>query len=50
MTMIAIGGVIGAVLFVGSREVISSADPAAVISFLMTGVIVILTMKGGKSI
>ena len=45
MTMIALGGVIGAGLFVGSREVISSAGPAAVISFLITGVLVILIMR-----
>jgi GABA permease len=45
MTMIALGGVIGAGLFVGSREVISSAGPAAVVSFLITGILVILIMR-----
>jgi GABA permease len=45
MTMIALGGVIGAGLFVGSREVISSTDPAAIVSFLITGVLVILMMR-----
>jgi GABA permease len=45
MTMIALGGVIGAGLFVGSRVVIQSAGPAAVISFLITGVLVILVMR-----
>ena len=45
MTMIALGGVIGAGLFVGSSVVIKSAGPAAVISFLITGVLVILVMR-----
>ncbi len=45
MTMIALGGVIGAGLFVGSRVVIQSAGPAAVISFLITGGLVILVMR-----
>jgi GABA permease len=45
MTMIALGGVIGAGLFVGSRVVIQSAGPAAVISFLITGLLVVLVMR-----
>src|SRR5271168_3936748 len=45
MTMIALGGVIGAGLFVGSRVVIQAAGPAAVVSFLITGVLVILVMR-----
>ena len=45
MTMIALGGVIGAGLFVGSGVVIRSAGPAAVLSFLITGVLVILVMR-----
>ena len=45
MTMIALGGVVGAGLFVGSREVISSTGPAAIFSFLITGVLVILMMR-----
>jgi GABA permease len=45
MTMIALGGVIGAGLFVGSRVVIQSAGPAAAVSFLITGVLVILVMR-----
>src|SRR5919112_2275673 len=45
MTMIALGGVIGAGLFVGSSVVIRSAGPAAIISFLITGVLVILVMR-----
>ena len=43
--MIAIGGVIGAGLFVGSGVVIQSAGPAAIISFLITGILVILVMR-----
>ncbi len=45
MQMIAIGGVIGAGLFVGSGVVVSSAGPAAVISFAITGMLVVLVMR-----
>jgi len=45
MTMIALGGVIGAGLFVGSGVVIQSAGPAAVLSFLITGLLVVLVMR-----
>jgi GABA permease len=45
MTMIALGGVIGAGLFVGSGVVIKSAGPAAVISFMLTGLLVVLVMR-----
>jgi GABA permease len=45
MTMIALGGVIGAGLFVGSRVVIQSAGPAASLSFLMTGLLVVLVIR-----
>ena len=45
MTMIALGGVIGAGLFVGSRVVIQSAGPAACLSFLLTGTLVVLVMR-----
>jgi GABA permease len=45
MTMIALGGVIGAGLFVGSGVVIQSAGPAAVVSFLITGLLVVLVMR-----
>ena len=45
MTMIALGGVIGAGLFVGSGVVIKAAGPAAVLSFLLTGALVVLVMR-----
>jgi GABA permease len=45
LTMIAIGGVIGAGLFVGSGVVISETGPAAFLSYLVTGVLIILVMR-----
>jgi GABA permease len=45
MEMIALGGVIGAGLFVGSGVVVQSAGPAAVISFALTGLLVVLVMR-----
>ena len=45
MTMIALGGVIGAGLFVGSGVVIQAAGPAAVLSFVITGLLVVLVMR-----
>jgi GABA permease len=43
--MIAIGGVIGAGLFVGSGAVIADAGPAAFLSYLVTGVLIVLVMR-----
>ncbi len=45
MSMIALGGVIGAGLFVGSGVVIKAAGPAAVVSFAITGLLVVLVMR-----
>ena len=45
MEMIALGGVIGAGLFVGSGVVVQSAGPAAVLSFALTGLLVVLVMR-----
>jgi GABA permease len=45
MTLISIGGTIGAGLFVGSGVVINTAGPAAIISFLLAGVLVMLVMR-----
>jgi GABA permease len=45
MSMIALGGVIGAGLFVGSGVVMNQTGPAAIVSFVITGVIVVLVMR-----
>ncbi|WP_158890580.1 amino acid permease [Amycolatopsis anabasis] len=45
MNLIALGGVIGAGLFVGSGVVISSTGPAAVVSFLIAGILTVLIMR-----
>lgn len=45
LTMIAIGGVIGAGLFVGSGAVISETGPAAFLSYAITGLLIILVMR-----
>lgn len=45
LTMIAIGGVIGAGLFVGSGAVISETGPAAFLSYAVTGLLIILVMR-----
>ncbi|WP_219341974.1 amino acid permease [Pseudomonas putida] len=42
--MIALGGVIGAGLFIGSGSIISTAGPAAILSYLIGGLIVTLVM------
>jgi len=45
MQMIALGGVIGAGLFVGSGVVVQATGPAAVVSFALTGMLVVLVMR-----
>ncbi|WP_030484262.1 amino acid permease [Nocardioides aequoreus] len=45
LTMIAIGGVIGAGLFVGSGVVINQTGPSAFLSYLITGLLIILVMR-----
>jgi GABA permease len=45
VTMIALGGVIGAGLFVGSGAVINQTGPAAVLSYLAAGALVILVLS-----
>jgi GABA permease len=45
MTMISLGGVIGAGLFVGSSAVIKTTGPAAVVSYLLAGVLIVLVMR-----
>jgi GABA permease len=45
VSMIAIGGIIGAGLFVGSSTTIHAAGPAAVFSFAIAGFIILLVMR-----
>ena len=45
VTMITLGGIIGASLFVGSGNVIRSVGPAAVLSYLLGGLLVFLAMR-----
>ncbi|GAB4098364.1 amino acid permease [Sinomonas halotolerans] len=45
LTMIALGGIIGASLFVGSGSVIRSAGPAALLSYAIGGALVVLVMR-----
>ncbi len=45
LTMIAIGGVIGAGLFVGSGVVIKETGPAAFLTYAITGVLIVLVMR-----
>src|SRR4051795_5595379 len=45
VTMIALGGVIGAGLFVGSGAVINQTGPAAVLSYLIAGILVVFVMR-----
>lgn len=45
MTMIAIGGAIGAGLFVGSGAVIKTAGPAAILSYVLAGALVLCTLR-----
>ncbi len=45
LTMIAMGGVIGAGLFVGSGTVIKNAGPAAFLTYALCGILIILVMR-----
>ncbi|MFX1767176.1 GABA permease [Paraburkholderia sp. A1RI-2L] len=45
VTMMSIGGVIGAGLFVGSGHAIAEAGPAALLAYIFTGVLVVLVMR-----
>ncbi|GGM36606.1 amino acid permease [Dactylosporangium sucinum] len=45
VTMISIGGVIGAGLFVGSANAIAATGPAVLISFLLAAALVVLVMQ-----
>src|ERR687890_2408738 len=45
LTMIAIGGVIGAGLFVGSGAIIQEVGPAAFLTYALTGVLIVMVMR-----
>lgn len=45
ISMIAIGGIIGAGLFVGSSTTISQVGPAAVVTYALGGMIIMLVMR-----
>ena len=45
ITMISIGGMIGAGLFVSSSAAIAATGPAIVLSYLITGTLVLLVMR-----
>lgn len=45
LTMISIGGIIGAGLFVGSSAAIAATGPAVVLSYVITGALILLVMR-----
>ena len=45
LTMISIGGIIGAGLFVGSSAAIAATGPAIVLSYALTGLLILLVMR-----
>jgi GABA permease len=45
ISMISIGGIVGAGLFVGSSVTINAAGPAVVLSYLIAGILVLLVMR-----
>jgi len=45
LTMIAIGGVIGAGLFVGSAAVVKNTGPAAFLTYAVTGLLIVMVMR-----
>jgi len=45
MTMISLGGIIGAGLFVGTGPILNQAGPATVLTYLLTGCLLILIMR-----
>src|ERR687890_1940128 len=45
MTMISLGGIIGAGLFVGTGPILNQAGPATVLTYLLTGVLLILIVR-----
>jgi GABA permease len=45
MTMISLGGIIGAGLFVGTGPILNQAGPATILTYLLTGCLLILVMR-----
>nr|WP_296770836.1 amino acid permease [Rhodococcus sp. (in: high G+C Gram-positive bacteria)] len=45
LTMIALGGTMGAGLFIGSGAIISEVGPAAIVTYALTGVLILLVMR-----
>ncbi|MBP0593339.1 amino acid permease [Paraburkholderia sp. LEh10] len=45
VTMISLGGIIGAGLFVGSSATLSTVGPAAALSYLVAGIVVLMVMR-----
>jgi L-asparagine transporter-like permease len=45
VAMITIGGIVGAGLFVGSSVAIAAAGPAIIVSYVLTGLLVLLVMR-----
>ena len=45
MTMISLGGIIGAGLFVGTGPILNAAGPATILTYLLTGTLLILVMR-----
>src|SRR5260370_39111223 len=45
VSMITIGGIIGAGLFVGSSVAIAAAGPAIIVSYALTGLLILLVMR-----
>ena len=45
VTMITLGGIIGASLFVGSANIVRSTGPAAIVSYALGGLLVFLAMR-----
>ncbi|WP_408255272.1 hypothetical protein [Paraburkholderia xenovorans] len=45
VTMIALGGIIGAGLFVGSSATLATVGPAACVSYLVAGIVVLMVIR-----
>lgn len=45
MTMISLGGIIGAGLFVGTGPILNQAGPATILTYALTGTLLILIMR-----